>query len=140
MSFDFKFTTTRLNIYDTKLRTELNTSSGDMWKWFERKLKPLMLSDARRMVGVRTGALRQNIRWYHLGNFTGQYFGLRADLPYALLHHEGSKPHQIFAKNPGGVLVFAGRNKTIVHTPSVNHPGTRPNPYLSRTLVHVRRM
>lgn len=133
-------TTRRVKIYDNALKVELNTSKGGLWRYIETKLKPLMLGDARRLVGVRSGALRRNIRWYHLGNFYGQTFGLRADLPYALMHHQGTKPHAIRAKDPGGVLVFVGRSRVLVHTPSVAHPGTKPNPYLSRTLRHVRNM
>lgn len=136
----FGYSVKRVKIYDDKLRMELNTSSGVLWGWIERKLKPLMLTDARQMVGVRSGALRRNIRWYHLGNFYGQYFGLRADLPYALLHHTGTRPHKITANNPDGMLVFVSRSRVLVHTPSVNHPGTKPNPYLSRTLRHIRMM
>ncbi len=139
-SFDLSVKYTTVKIYDTALRAELNTSSGVLWKWVERKLKPLMLTESRQLVGVKSGRLRDNIRWYHLGNITGQYFGLRADLPYALLHHRGTKPHVINANNPGGNLVFVNRNRVLVHTPSVNHPGTKPNPYLSRTLRHVRNM
>jgi hypothetical protein len=127
-------------LYDEKLRIFLNTphsgDSMDLWKYLERK-KKVALSGARRMVGVKTGALRKNIRAHHLGNFTGQYVVLRADLPYALLHHQGTKPHIIRPRETDGVLVFKGKRGRVVTT-MVRHPGTRPNPYLSRQLLHFR--
>ena len=140
VDFNLSVKFTKVKIYDAALIAELNKSSGVLWKYVERKLKPLMLTEARQLVGVRSGRLRENIRWYHMGSFYGQSFGLRADLPYALLHHRGTRPHVINAKNPSGNLVFVNRNRVLVHTPSVNHPGTKPNPYLSRTLRHVRNM
>ena len=47
---------------------------------------------------------------------------------------EGTKPHRIVPKGSGYPLRFfwekVGR---VVHLMSVNHPGTRPNPFLDRT-------
>lgn len=56
-----------------------------------------------------------------------------SDDPIALLHHEGTKPHVILPVNkqslafmmPQGGMVFAKR---------VNHPGTKPNHYLTDNL------
>lgn len=130
----------RTKIYDEKLRLFLNTpQSGDtkdLWKYLERQ-KRQALAGARKMVGFRTGALRKNIRASHLGNFTGQYVVIMATLPYALMHHEGTKPHIIRPKQQGGVLVFNGSRGRVVTT-AVRHPGTRPNPYLARQLLHFR--
>lgn len=55
-----------------------------------------------------------------------------SDQPYALLHHEGTRPHDITPvrakalrfRTTGGVR-FAKR---------VRHPGTAPNPYLTKNL------
>lgn len=57
--------------------------------------------------------------------------------PYAAAHHEGAKRHKIVprASNPSGLLRFWwGRVGAIVYRKSVNHPGNRPNPYLTRWL------
>lgn len=56
-----------------------------------------------------------------------------SDNPIALLHHEGTRPHVIVPRNktflrffrPEGGVVFAKR---------VNHPGTKPNRYLTDNL------
>jgi hypothetical protein len=133
-----KYVETKL--YDEKLRLFLNTphsgDSWDLWKYLELKKKKAV-AGAKRMAGYRTGALRKNIRGYHLGNFTGQYVVIMADVPYALLHHQGTKPHIIRPNDTNGVLVFNGSRGRVVTT-MVRHPGTRPNPYLSRQLLHFR--
>lgn len=122
-----------------KLRVFLNTphsgDSKDLWKHLEKqKLKAV--AGAKRMVGVNTGALRQNIRGTHLGNVTGQYVTVGANLSHALLHHEGTKPHRITA-NDGKLLRFR-HGRQVIFTQSVMHPGTRPNPYLRHQLIHFR--
>jgi hypothetical protein len=125
----------RLQIYDTKLHLFLNTpNSGDrkdLWKYIERHLK-LTVFAAKRDVGVKTGALRASISGYHLGNSTGQYAGVRAVRPYALMHHEGTRPHLI-KPNSAPKLVFMSKSR-IIRTSLVHHPGTKPNPFLRKNL------
>ena len=54
---------------------------------------------------------------------------------HAAAHHEGAQPHVILPRpsNPIGRLVFRVNGK-LVFAKKVNHPGNRPNPYLSRWL------
>jgi hypothetical protein len=56
---------------------------------------------------------------------------------YSLFVHEGSQPHDIFAKNPSNLLVFTINGATVFvntsNTP-VHHPGTRANRFLSDNL------
>lgn len=118
-----------------KFDAELNSTSGGLWKHIEKK-KLLALNGARRMVGVRSGRLQRSISWYHLKNASGQYAGLNADAPYALMHHQGTRPHQIRATK-AKALRFQQRG-VVVFRHSVMHPGTKPNPYLSAQLVHFR--
>lgn len=61
--------------------------------------------------------------------------------PYALWHHEGTGiyggkgPYLIKPKKPGGRLRFWwARTGTIEYRKSVVHPGSKPNPYLTRWL------
>lgn len=56
--------------------------------------------------------------------------------PRALLHHEGSRAHTIFPSN-ASVLVFKAYG-TTVFAMSVNHPGTKPNRYLTDNLPLAR--
>lgn len=129
----------QVKLYKEPLRRFLNTpNSGDdkdLWKWLEKK-KALALVGARGMVGVKTGALRKSITARHLGNFMGQYVTITADKPYALMHHEGTKPHVITPKN-GKFLHFRAGSRSV-YTTMVFHPGTKPNPYLRKQLTHFR--
>lgn len=50
---------------------------------------------------------------------------------YALDVHDGTGPHRIEPRDPGGVLRFTGADGGIVYAKYVNHPGTRPRPFLA---------
>jgi hypothetical protein len=125
----------RLTIYDEELRRFLNTDyKGDsrtLWKHMDRLLK-LTVAAAKKDVGVKTGALRASISGFHLGNITGQYTGVRAVRPYALMHHNGTRPHLI-KPHAAPQLVFISKSR-IIRTTLVHHPGTKPNPFLLKNL------
>ena len=55
---------------------------------------------------------------------------------YAVFHHEGTKPHEIRPRRPGGVLKFRTRG-IVVFATRVWHPGTTPAKYLTRWLKDV---
>lgn len=59
--------------------------------------------------------------------------------PIALLHHEGTEPHPIYARRAPFLVFWWERENRIVRTRSVNHPGTRPNRYLTNALRVLRR-
>lgn len=56
--------------------------------------------------------------------------------PKALIHHEGSRPHVIMPRR-ATMLRFVGRTGQVVFARKVNHPGTKPNRYLSDNLPKV---
>jgi hypothetical protein len=131
-----------VHIYDDKLRKFLNTphsgDSRDLWKSMERA-KNAALRGARNQVGVKSGALRKSIRATHLGNATGQYVTIGSNKSYALAHHEGTKPHMIAPRIPGGTLIFS-KGSRVIMTSMVRHPGTKPNKYLSNQIFHFARV
>lgn len=129
-SFQFK----SLQIYDNALRIYLNTPAGDLWKYLEKRGQKAVFG-AKQQVGVRTGALKRSIHMKHTGNLTGQYLWIGSNQNHAYLHHEGSKAHLITPNPPNRVLRFNSGNR-VVFTREVNHPGTRPNRYLSSQLRH----
>lgn len=49
---------------------------------------------------------------------------------YAMMVHDGTPPHIIRPRNPGGVLRFEAAGGDIVFATHVNHPGTAPRPFL----------
>lgn len=54
---------------------------------------------------------------------------------HSVMVHEGTKPHKIRAKKPGGALRFYWhRVGHVVVLKEVNHPGTRRIPFLAENL------
>jgi hypothetical protein len=138
----FSWRVTNVKIDDNALFRFLNTSrtvEGDpapLWAALHTK-GAYAVTQAKRKVGVKTGALRNSIHMKHTGNVTGQYLWIGSKLPYAYLHHQGTKPHPIVATNPGGVLIFT-KGTRLIRTPMVAHPGTRANWYLRAQLRHFK--
>ena len=88
---------------------------------------------ARSQAGVRTGALKSSIHITKRGRFTGgQYVQVGSYLPYALLHHQGTKP-RVIVPTKRRVLRFFVKG-LLVFTPFVLNKGTRPNRYLTDNL------
>ena len=58
-----------------------------------------------------------------------QYVAVGSKLPYAAAHHEGTRSHLITAST-GRIMRFNVGGK-VVYAQKVNHPGTKPNNYLT---------
>jgi hypothetical protein len=104
----------------------LNNPSGNVGRYLAKKGR-IVQAAAKSQVGVRTGALRDS---------RGQYVKIGSALNYALLHHEGSKPHLI-VPNRATVLRFVNRGR-VVYAHAVMHPGTKANRYLTDNLKLVK--
>ena len=111
--------------------------SGPVGRDLSRRLRTLEFR-ARMTAGVKTGRLRRSMETTDR-KITRAGLEARVGSPvkYAKLHHEGTRPHIIRPRNAkalrfvvGGRVVFASR---------VQHPGTRPNPYLTRWLLEAVR-
>jgi phage gpG-like protein len=129
MIFEMSLIDIRIN--KATLNAFLNTSAGPLWGELDRRAE-LVRKAAIGKVGVDTGNLKRSIYKRHLGNSTGQYIIIGSDKKYASDHHQGTRPHQIVASG-GGKLTFVVKGKRI-YTNRVNHPGTKPNPYLTTFL------
>lgn len=57
--------------------------------------------------------------------------------PIALIHHEGTVPHLIRAKNKPMLVFFWRKAGRVVRFRQVNHPGTKPNRYLTDSLAVI---
>jgi hypothetical protein len=115
----------------------LNSPKGEVGEKLDKWAK-LMLFQAKRQVGVRTGALRASIHMTHERMINGQEFRIGSDLNYALVHHQGSRPHLI-TPDRAEMLRFTSRGR-VVYSHQVMHPGTKANRYLSDQLAVVRVM
>lgn len=115
--------------------TFLSNRRGPVGLYLRRKGRRI-LAVAKKLVGKRTGTLRSSLHMRHYRDPRGQYVKIGSNVNYAYLHHEGSRPHLI---KPDKKQVLRFRTKgQIVMTHLVRHPGTKPNPYLTRALRAVR--
>jgi HK97 gp10 family phage protein len=74
------------------------------------------------------GTLRQSIR----SQMTGQLSGMvEVGAPYGIFVHEGTRPHEIRIKYK---RVLANKRTGQIFGVRVNHPGTKPNPFLQRAV------
>lgn len=95
-------------------------------------------NQARADVPVRTGNLGRSIREDNTRT-TGPYSvagGVTAHTHYAAAVHEGSRPHIIRPRRPGGWLRFNVGNR-VVFARMVRHPGTRARPFLRNAAERV---
>ena len=122
-------------IKKTELDFMLNNPSGDVGKYLAKKGRVVQAA-ARAQVGVRTEALRASIHMRHLRDSRGQFVKIGSALNYALLHHEGTKPH-IIVPDRATVLRFVSRGR-VVYAHAVMHPGTKANRYLTDNLKLVK--
>lgn len=91
---------------------------------------------AKRMVGVDTGALRASIKT-RVVPARAPRIEIGATRSYALMHHEGTRPHMIrphLRRN----LRFKVQGR-VVYAREVFHPGTRPNRFLTIPLERYGR-
>ena len=114
----------------------LNSPSGEVGEYLRDKGNQIQML-AKGMVGVRTGALRSSIHLRHSRDSRGQYVKVGSQLPYAKMHHEGTKPHMIYPQR-GQFLKFSKRGQ-VIYAHSVRHPGTRANKYLTTPMRQVIR-
>ena len=117
------------------------------------------VAELQREAPVQTGKLQASIKMTlknpDTPNVELQINAGSKDRPEVVLRSilYGSKPHEIVPKHPGGVLVFRsgaghnaafrkvgskGRSGDLVFTTHVNHPGTKPNDFVTRGLNNAQ--
>jgi len=113
----------------------LNSPRGEVGRYMKFKGEQIKAA-AKGQAGFKTGALRTSIHMRHFRDTRGQYIRIGSPLPYALAHHEGTKPHLITPKKRQALRFFS--KGFMVFAQLVRHPGTRPNRYLSDNLRLIR--
>jgi hypothetical protein len=116
-----------------KGQTEVLRSPGGPVAKHLLRLGNLTQRYAREQAGKRTGRLAASIKVQLTAKATGLAVKVGSDNKIAYLHHEGSRPHIIRAKNVA-YLRFYSHGK-LRFAKSVRHPGTRANPYLQRSMA-----
>jgi hypothetical protein len=112
----------------------LKQPQGEVGRWL-RKRGTMIQSAAKAQAGIQTGALKASIKLIHERTVFGQMLTIGSPLSYALVHHEGSRPHVITPKN-AKMLRFTSKGR-VVYARTVLHPGTRPNKYLADNLYMI---
>lgn len=74
------------------------------------------------------GNLRQNIKQIRINRLRGE---VDSKAKYSGYVHEGTKPHIIRVRRK---KVLANRRTGQIFGKKVQHPGTKPNPYMTRAL------
>lgn len=90
--------------------------------------------------GPTAGKLKRSIKVYrHERYVKGQTIRIGTSVSYAKYVHEGTKPHTITPKKPGGALIFVPKGGTmVIMTKKVNHPGIRrPNRFLTDNVKYI---
>lgn len=122
-------------ILDTaKLDKLINQQQGEVGQHLDR-IARVITQRAKNQVGRESGALQSSINWRYERISVGQQRIIGSDLPYALAHHEGTRPHVIKPKQ-AEVLSFKSKG-VIVHVDEVKHPGTKANRYLTDNMDFV---
>lgn len=135
LSIDFGYKFKGLTFRRAELDMYLNNPRGTVGRYMRRR-GVWMMTSAKGQVGKKTGALERSIKLVHSRGSLGQFMSIGSALNYALVHHQGSKPH-IITPNDANILRFSAGGR-IVYTHKVNHPGTRPNRYLTDQLWMVK--
>lgn len=131
---EFKMTYGGFSFREPEMTNYIRSPSGPVGEHLASKGR-LITGLAKIQVGVRTGALRSSIHMRHLVDTRGQYVMVGSPLPYARMHHEGTKPHVITPKR-AKMLRFVRRGQ-VVYAHSVLHPGTKANKYLVDAMKKV---
>jgi hypothetical protein len=129
----FSYRVSNVKLYTSVLNFELYQRAGMTASFLHKRVALPINAAAKSQVGVKTGLLRQSIGISHFIGPAGAAVKIGSSLHYAYLHHEGSRPHIIKPKEPGGALVFT-KGSRVIRSRMVMHPGTRPNRYLSDQL------
>jgi len=121
-----------LVLYKPIINFELRTMYGTVGRYI-RKVGQRVSRRARAQVGVQTGRLKASIRMKVIRRKGEIAVKIGGYTDYALMHHQGTRPHVITPKKAGTQLVFM-KGTRLIRTPMVMHPGTKPNRYLTDQL------
>jgi len=108
----------------------LRLPTGLVYRNMERRVRRVEDAAIRLAPGSMGSGIRVSISRTASGDFRGV---IRSTHPASIYVLNGTRPHRIFPRNPGGVLRFMVDGK-VVYARYVNHPGTQANDFLLRAL------
>jgi hypothetical protein len=114
----------------------LNQPPGFVWRHLN-DLGNQVKNAAKMKVGKGNGKLAASIHLEHTKTETGApAVAVGSNLSYALLHHEGTRPHIIMPQR-AKVLRLSSKGR-VSYSRVVHHPGTKPNRYLTDSLRLIK--
>ena len=129
MNLEFKLTNVTWKY--PALNYLLDSPAGPVGQDLARRGRKVLMA-ATMQVGVDSGRLKKSLKMTHERATRGQFVMVGSKLNYALMHHEGTRPH-IITPNRAQVMVF-NKGPRVIYTTSVRHPGTKANRYLKDNL------
>jgi hypothetical protein len=125
-----------LQLNDAALDRLLNQTTGEVGDHL-KKIGRRIKAGAAVTAGKDTGSLVRKLYMEQGRRGRYQYVEVGSKSSHAYMHHEGTRRHRIIPNtgrvlrfNVGGMAVFAMK---------VNHPGTKPNKYLTTPMRKVLR-
>jgi hypothetical protein len=120
---------TSFNLDRTRLQRMLRLPGGMVYRDMERRLRRVEEEAIRRAPGGMKTTIRAQLRSAG-GDFEGS---ISVRHPAAIYVVNGTRPHMIFPRRPGGVLRFTTGGR-VVYAKFVSHPGNKPNDFLRQAL------
>lgn len=93
--------------------------------------------EARRLCPVDEGRLRSSISWHVMAGPIGV---VGSNVNYAEAVHQGTRAHEIRPRIKKMLAWKPRGSSTFIFAKTVNHPGTRGQPFLTDALKILRRM
>ena len=100
-------------------------------------VRRLTLRTAAIVAATAPGHMGQTVRPIIKGSKANPLGIVMVDHPAASYVMNGTRPHEIRPRRPGGVLRFTTGGRTVFAR-RVDHPGTKPNPFLWKAMLAAR--
>lgn len=121
---------TSFSLDRSRIERLLRLQGGPVYRNMERRVRRVEAEAIRRAPGSMKQGIRVSIQQQPDGDFRGV---IKSTHPASIYVLNGTRPHQIFPRRPGGVLRFMVGGQ-VVYARFVNHPGTKANPFLQEAL------
>lgn len=126
MSFNVS---TSFRLDQSRITRMLRLPGGIVDRNLRRRVERVQQAAERGAPGSMAQSIRASIRYTH----DGPVGTISVSHPAALYVINGTRPHIIRPRRPGGVLRFTIGGR-VVYARYVNHPGNRPNDFLTNAL------
>lgn len=121
---------TSFSLDRTRIERMLRLPGGMVYRNMERRVRRVEAEAIRGAPGSMKQRIRVQIQRAPGGEFRGV---VKVNHHAAIYVINGTRPHTIRPRKPGGVLRFTV-NGRVVYARFVNHPGTKANDFLRKAL------